>query len=83
MCLYIFLLRLLTVPELTRVPHSASVMSSTRRTDIPAKYISMSASSTDVSRRRYRSIIAVSKVWRRSFGMRSCTSPAFVCSLRS
>src|SRR3954471_24085848 len=43
-------------------------MSSTRRTEIPAKYISISASSTELSRRRYRSMIAVSKVWRRSFG---------------
>jgi hypothetical protein len=37
---------------LTRVPHSASVMSSTRRTDTPARYISISASSTELSRRR-------------------------------
>jgi hypothetical protein len=37
---------------LTRVPHSASVMSSTRRTEIPARYISISASSTELSRRR-------------------------------
>src|SRR3954469_14869937 len=43
-------------------------MSSTRRTEMPARYISISASSTELSRRRYRSMIAVSKVWRRSFG---------------
>ena len=30
----------------------ASVMSSTRRTEIPARYISISASSTELSRRR-------------------------------
>src|SRR5262249_22113617 len=36
--------------------HSASVMSSTRRTDTPARYISISASSTELSRRRYRSM---------------------------
>ena len=39
----IFLLRLDTVLGLTRVPDSASVMSSTRRTEIPARYISISA----------------------------------------
>ena len=33
-------------------PHSASVMSSTRRTDTPARYISIRASSTLLSRRR-------------------------------
>ena len=43
---------LLTVPELTRVPHKAWVISSTRRTDTPARYISIMASSTDDSRRR-------------------------------
>ena len=32
---------------LTRVPQSASVMSSTRRTEIPARYISINASSTE------------------------------------
>ena len=67
-----------TVPELTRVPHSASVMSSTRRTLTPAKYISISASSTELSRRRYRSTIAVSKGTERSFGIFSVTSPALV-----
>src|SRR4029450_765788 len=34
-----------TVEGDTRVPHNASVMSSTRRTDTPARYISISASS--------------------------------------
>src|SRR6202035_3082768 len=46
------LVRFDTVLGLTRVPHSASVMSSTRRTEIPARYISISASSTELSRRR-------------------------------
>jgi hypothetical protein len=32
----------------TRVPHSASVMSSTRRTDTAARYISIKASSTEL-----------------------------------
>ena len=43
------------------LPHSASVMSSTRRTETPARYISMRVSSTLLSRRRYRSMMAVSK----------------------
>ena len=34
------------------LPHSASVMSSTRRTETPARYISIKASSTELSRRR-------------------------------
>src|SRR5262249_56207917 len=38
-----------TVEGDTRVPHNASVMSSTRRTDTPARYISISASSTELS----------------------------------
>jgi hypothetical protein len=41
----------LTVDGETRVPHKASVMSSTRRTETPA-YISINASSTEASRRR-------------------------------
>jgi hypothetical protein len=32
------------------LPHTDSVMSSTRRTDTPARYISMNASSTELSR---------------------------------
>ena len=71
------------MPELTRVPHTASVMSSTLRTDTPARYISTRASSTEASRRLYRSIVAVSNGNRRSFGTRSFTSPALVSSLRS
>jgi len=47
-----FLFRSLTVLGLTRVPQSASVMSSTRRTETPARYISIRVSSTDDSRRR-------------------------------
>src|SRR5262249_7866297 len=38
------------------------VMSSTRRTDPPARYISIRASSTELWRRRCRSMIAVSNV---------------------
>ena len=40
------------LPEDTLVPQRASVISSTRRTDTPARYISIKASSIDVSRRR-------------------------------
>jgi [acyl-carrier-protein] S-malonyltransferase len=43
---------MLAVLGLTRVPQRASVMSSTRRTEIPARYISIKASSTELSRRR-------------------------------
>ena len=49
-----------------RVPQRASVISSTRRTLTPARYISINASSTDDSRRRYRSIIYVSEGSERS-----------------
>jgi hypothetical protein len=48
----IFLFRSDSVEGDTRVPHSASVMSSTRRTETPARYISIKASSTELSRRR-------------------------------
>src|SRR5258707_11707083 len=41
-----------TVLGLTRVPQSASVLSSTRPTEMPARYISISASLTELSRRR-------------------------------
>ena len=41
---------------------------STRRTDTPARYISTKASSTELSRRRYRSIIAVSNGMCRNLG---------------
>ena len=58
----------------TLLHHSASVMSSTRRTETPARYISMSASSTLLSRRRYRSMMAVSKDTPLSRGIWSVTS---------
>ena len=44
-------LRLLMVPEETFVPQSVSVISSTQRTDTPARYILIRASSTEHSRR--------------------------------
>jgi len=59
------------------------VMSSTRRMLTPARYISISASSTELSRRLYRSMIAVSSGSFRSRGTVSLTSPALVWSLRS
>ena len=56
-----FLFSSLTVAGETLLPRRASVMSSTRRTETPARYISMRTSSTLLSRRRYRSMMAVSK----------------------
>ena len=61
--------------EIPCCPHKASVMSSTRRTETPARYISMSASSTLLSRRRYRSMIAVSNEIPLRRGTLSVTSP--------
>lgn len=61
-----------------RQPHAtyrAWVMSSTRRTLTPVKYMSISTSSTDDSRLRYRSMIAVSNGRLRSFGTSRVTSP--------
>ena len=60
------------------LPHRASVMSSTRRTDTPARYISIRASSTLLSRRRYRSMMAVSKEIPLSLGTLRVTSPEAV-----
>ena len=67
----------------TLLPHRASVMSSTRRTETPARYISMRASSTLLSRRRYRSMMAVSKDTPLSRGIWSVTSPEVVMRFRS
>ena len=64
------------------LPHRATVISSTRRTETPARYISMSASSTLLSRRRYRSMVAVSKEIPLSLGTLSVTSPEVVVRLR-
>ena len=64
------------------LPHRAPVMSSTRRTDTPARYISMRASSMLLSRRRYRSMIAVSKEIPLSLGTFRVTSPEVVVRLR-
>ena len=72
----------LMVADETLLPHSASVMSSTRRTETPARYISMRASSTLLSRRRYRSMMAVSKEIPLSLGILSVTSPEVVVRLR-
>lgn len=74
---------LLMVGAEALLPHRASVMSSTRRTETPARYISMSASSTLLSRRRYRSMIAVSNGMPFKRGMWSVTSPEVVVSFRS
>ena len=55
------LLSSLMVVGETLLPHRASEMSSARRRETPARYISMSASSTWFSLRRYCSMIAASK----------------------
>ena len=57
-------------------------MSSTRRTHAPARYISMRAFSTLLSRRRYRSIITVSKEISLSLGTLRVTSLEVVVRLR-
>lgn len=70
-----FLLGLLIVPGDTLVPHNASVIFSTRQTETPARYISINASSTEDSLRRYRSIMAVLKGTPLSLGTFNSTSP--------
>ena len=70
------------VPGDTFVPHKASVISSTRRTDTPARYISIRASSTEDSLRRYLSMMAVSKGTPFSLGAFRSTSPAVVWRFR-
>ena len=72
-----------TVVEDTLLPQRASVISSTRRMETPARYISMSASSTLLSRRRYRSMMAVSKETPLRRGTWSVTSPEVVVWFRS
>ena len=79
---YAFLFSSLMVEGETLLPQRASVMSSTRRTDTPARYISMRASSTLLSRRRYRSMMAVSKEIPLSLGTLRVTSPEGVVRLR-
>jgi hypothetical protein len=79
---YAFLFNSLIVDGDTLLPHKASVISSTLRTDTPARYISMSASSTLLSRLRYRSMIAVSNEMPFSLGTLSVTSPDVVPSFR-
>ncbi len=67
----------------TLLPHRASVMSSVRRTETPARYISIRASSTLLSRRQYRSMMAVSKGTPLSRGIWSVTSPEVAVRFRS
>ena len=51
-CTYAFLFSSLIVEGESLLPHSASVMSSTRRADKPVRYISMRASSTPFFRQQ-------------------------------
>ena len=66
-----------------RMPHRASVISSTLRTETPARYISMRAYSTLLSLRRYRSMMAVSKETPLRRGTWRVTSPEVVVRFRS
>lgn len=54
------------------------MISSTRRTETPARYISIRASSTEDSLQRYLSMVAVSKETPFSLGNFSSTAPAVV-----
>lgn len=67
----------------TLLPRKASVMSSARRTDTPTRHSSIRASSTLLSRRRYRSIIAVSKEILLCLGTLRVTSLEVVVRLRA
>lgn len=59
-------------------PHKISLTSSIRLVDTPAKYISIMASSTPVSRRMQRSTIAAARCMPLSFGILSVTWPEVV-----
>ena len=76
-------MRLGTVAADTDDPRRISLTSSILRVEAPARCISIMASSTLVSRRRYRSMTAVAKRIPLSFGVRIATSPDVVASLRS
>ncbi len=82
-CLKIFWFQSLIVLGLPLLPNKASVISSIRRTETPVRYISANTSSAELSRRRYHSMMAVSKGTCRNFDMLSCTVPALVCKLCS
>lgn len=72
------LLILLIVPGDTYVPHKTLVISPTRQTKTPARYISINDSSTVDSLWRYRSIMAVSKGIPLSLGTFNSTFSAVV-----
>lgn len=71
-------IRFLMVEGDTLVPRRASVISFTCQTDTLARYISIGASSTLLSRRRYRSMITVSREIPLSLGILRVTSPEVV-----
>ena len=64
-------------------PRRVSETSSILRVETPAGRISITASSTPVSRRRHRSMMAVVKRAPLSLGMCRVTSPELVVRLRS
>jgi hypothetical protein len=50
--IFVFIIKSNTVAGDTRIPHRASVMSSRRRTETPARYVPIRASLTELSTRR-------------------------------
>lgn len=72
-----------TVADDTLAPHRISETSSMRLVETPARYISIMASSTEVSRRLYRSMIAVANLMPLSLGILRVTWPEVVVSPRS
>ena len=71
------------MPAETPAPQRTSLASSMRRVETPARYISMMASSTLVSRLLWRSTTAVAKHMPLSLGILSVTWPGVVVNPRS
>ncbi len=71
------------MPAETPAPHRISLTSSMRRVGTPARYISMMASSTLVSRLLQRSTTAVAKRMPLSLGILSVSWPDVVVNPRS
>ena len=67
----------LLTDEKTLMPHKASAIFF-RHPNVPARYISITTSSTLLSRQRYRSMITVSKEIPLSLGILRVTSPDVV-----
>ena len=76
-------LRFDTVAADTLDPHRISETSSILLMETPARYISIMASSTEVSRRLQRSMIAVANLMSLSLGILRVTWPEVVVRPRS